>query len=191
MYQKNGSARGVSVPQALVTNSFRHCDNSLRPPFAHAATDVLLACRSARRANAPPDHVSCERGLGPPIPNPVSPACGAFAHLTLARHASDGPLRRTSPPACARGVGTASNGVVHSTWRSARLCHIPPMPRTTSSQCDPVDTRIRTHGRKTRQGVTMRGDGLPALTTDTAAPRFCRLTPGIARELVVRGSSAM
>jgi hypothetical protein len=35
------------------------------------------------------------------------------------------------------------------------------------------------------------GMGAPALTECQAAPRFCRLTPGIARELVSRGISVM
>jgi hypothetical protein len=33
--------------------------------------------------------------------------------------------------------------------------------------------------------------GVPALIENAAAPHFCRLIPGIARELVARGSSAM
>ena len=43
----------------------------------------------------------------------------------------------------------------------ARLCHIPPLSRDTRSQCDPVDTRMRTHEEKRGGGLTRRGDGGP------------------------------
>ena len=89
----------LALPSSVVSGFSRTAATPSRA--AHAGNDVLLACRSARRANAPPDPVSRKRGSGAPNPNPVSPACGAFAHLTLARHASDGPLRRTSGPASA------------------------------------------------------------------------------------------
>src|SRR5687768_9092470 len=42
-----------------------------------------------------------------------------------------------------------------------RLCHILSVPRAISSQCDPVDTQIPANVEKTRQGLTVRGDGGP------------------------------
>ena len=55
----------------------------------------------------------------------------------------------------------------------------------TSSQCDPVDTRIRTNVEKRGEGLTGRGDGGGPRSATTRRRRVCRLTPGIARELVL------
>jgi|SRR5688572_2845811 len=63
--------------------------------------------------------------------------------------------------------------------------HIPTAARNQLA-CDPVDTRIRTNVEKRGEGLTVRGDGGPALSNGMAAAAFCRLTPGIARELVSR-----
>lgn len=52
----------------------------------------------------------------------------------------------------------------------------PPMPRATSSQCEPVDTRIRPNVEKRGEGLTGRGVGLTIGSDTRPAPIVLRGT---------------